>query len=243
VFPELNSWASPSAAQNEKLVCIEDSAPFAEYFFLLAQRPAIIAQKPVLQSFAWAEVWFGECAELVSAKRALLLLVSRARQFYRLKRTARMSKRRHNKGLFAIGIYKWLQGLALLLVSLGFLRCLHRDLGETLQHFADQLRIDPDNKLLGALLSKASLIDDKKVAQLSAIGFVYSVLFLTEGTGLFFEQRWAEYLTLIATASLIPIEIYELIKDPTLVKAGLLVANIFIVVFLFVIVRQPRKRN
>ena len=37
---------------------------------------------------------------------------------------------------------------------------------------------------------------------------IYAELFLTEGIGLWLEQRWAEWLTVIITSALIPIEIY-----------------------------------
>ena len=40
---------------------------------------------------------------------------------------------------------------------------------------------------------------------------IYAALFLVEAFGLWAGKRWAEYLTTIATASLIPFEIYELV--------------------------------
>jgi uncharacterized membrane protein (DUF2068 family) len=151
--------------------------------------------------------------------------------------------RRHNKGLLAIALFKWAKGLLFLALGLGFLRFLHRDIAGMLEHFAERLRIDPDNRFFDSVLAKVSSIDDKKIALLSTITFAYSALFLTEGTGLFFEKRWAEYLTIIATASLVPVEIYELIREPTVLKSLLVVVNILIVAFLIVIVRQQRKRN
>ena len=53
----------------------------------------------------------------------------------------------------------------------------------------DALRVDPDNRYLGALLAKLSLLDDKKIEVLSGLTFGYNALFLVEGTGLFFEKR------------------------------------------------------
>ena len=54
----------------------------------------------------------------------------------------------------------------------------------------------------------------KRASNESGLTFAYSALFLVEGTGLFFEKRWAEYLTIVATVSFIPVEIYELLKLP-----------------------------
>jgi uncharacterized membrane protein (DUF2068 family) len=70
--------------------------------------------------------------------------------------------------------------------------------------------------------------------------FAYSALFLVEGTGLFLQKRWAEYFTIISTSSLIPFEIYELVKNPSLLKCGALVINVAIASFLFVKVRTSK---
>ena len=40
------------------------------------------------------------------------------------------------------------------------------------------------------------------------------------------RRRWAEWLTTIITASLIPLEVWELIRNPTIGAALVLVANI-----------------
>ena len=49
--------------------------------------------------------------------------------------------------------------------------------------------------------------------QLRIIGILalgYGGLELVEGVGLWLDQLWAEYLTVIATSLLVPIEVYEL---------------------------------
>jgi len=46
------------------------------------------------------------------------------------------------------------------------------------------------------------------------------------------QKRWAEWLTTIITASLIPLEVWEVIFRPTVGKALVLVANTAIVIYL-----------
>lgn len=150
-------------------------------------------------------------------------------------------KRSRNKGLLAIALFKWFKSALLLVVSFGFLKLLHRDLGEMAESVANYLLVDPDNRYLGVLLAKLSLLDDRKLAALSGLTFAYSALFFTEGTGLFFEKRWAEYLTIIATASFIPLELYELFKNPSVVRSLVVALNAGIVVFLIVILRHPKR--
>jgi len=123
-------------------------------------------------------------------------------------------KRGHDKGLLALALFKWFKGLVLLLVGVGFLKLLHNDVETYVQNLLNDFRVDPDNRYLGALLAKLNLLDDKKIKALSGLTFAYSALFLVEGTGLFFEKRWAEYLTIVATVSFILVEIYELLKLP-----------------------------
>jgi uncharacterized membrane protein (DUF2068 family) len=151
-------------------------------------------------------------------------------------------KGNRDKGLLAIALFKWFKGALLLLLAFGFLKFVHRDVGEAFEDLANKLRIDPDNRYLGALLRKLNLLDDRKLETLSGLTFAYSALFLIEGTGLFFEKRWAEYLTIVATVSFVPLEVYELFKDPSLVKFFILSLNAAIVVFLILTLRR-RKRS
>jgi uncharacterized membrane protein (DUF2068 family) len=71
---------------------------------------------------------------------------------------------------------------------------------------------------------------------------VYAGLFLTEGIGLWLEKRWAEWLTVIITSSLVPIEIYEIYRHPTAIKIAVLLINIAIVAYLLYRIRDKRMR-
>jgi len=67
---------------------------------------------------------------------------------------------------------------------------------------------------------------------LAVTAVVYCVLEGTEAVGLWFERRWAEYLTVIATAGFLPFEVYELSKRVTIVRVAALVINVAVVVYL-----------
>jgi uncharacterized membrane protein (DUF2068 family) len=64
-----------------------------------------------------------------------------------------------------------------------------------------------------------------------AIG-AYALLEGAEAVGLWFEKRWAEYLTFIATTALLPLEVYELAHGVTPFKVIALIVNVAIVVYL-----------
>ncbi len=66
----------------------------------------------------------------------------------------------------------------------------------------------------------------------SAIAAVYAVLEGVEAVGLWYQRRWAEYLTFVATVAFIPYEVYELARTVTAFKAVAFVVNVAIAVYL-----------
>jgi uncharacterized membrane protein (DUF2068 family) len=70
------------------------------------------------------------------------------------------------------------------------------------------------------------------VVLIGAGALVYAGILALQAWGLHRRRMWAEWLTVIVTSSLIPIEIYELIRHATLAKAIALGVNIAIVMYL-----------
>jgi uncharacterized membrane protein (DUF2068 family) len=73
------------------------------------------------------------------------------------------------------------------------------------------------------------------VSTLRLIGYAaiaYALLEGAEAVGLWFQRRWAEYLTLIATTLFLPVEIYELSESISTLKVLALVANLAILLYL-----------
>lgn len=73
--------------------------------------------------------------------------------------------------------------------------------------------------------------------------FVYAGVFLVEGVGLLLRRRWAEYLTVIATASLLPLEIYELVERVRTTRALIVAVNLAIVLYLMARLRGERRER
>ena len=140
-----------------------------------------------------------------------------------------------------IAIFKFVKGAVLLALAFGALTFLHKDVASHVEHWLDQLRIDPDNQFIGTLLSKLQLVHTKELKEISALGAGYATLFLIEGTGLLFRKRWAEWLTIVATSSLMPIELYELVKQFTAVGLLALLVNAAVVLYLIYVVRQKEN--
>jgi uncharacterized membrane protein (DUF2068 family) len=145
-----------------------------------------------------------------------------------------------SRGLWLIAVFKLLKGLALLAIGIGALKLLHKDVASEVERWVNYLRVDPQNYYIHKLLAKVGLLNDRKLKELSVGTFFYSALLLTEGVGLAFKQRWAEYFTIITTASLLPLEVFEIARRVSFARIALFLVNIAIVVYL---VRHLRRNH
>jgi uncharacterized membrane protein (DUF2068 family) len=152
-------------------------------------------------------------------------------------------KTSHGRGLRVIAAFKLLKALALIAVGVGALRLLHKDVAAIAEHWINVFQVDPRNHYIDLLLSKLSILDDHRLKELSVGTFIYAGIFLVEGLGLAFRKRWAEYLTLLTTASFLPLEVYELVRRMSVSRSLVLVVNITIVVYLvYELRRYPKHR-
>jgi uncharacterized membrane protein (DUF2068 family) len=142
------------------------------------------------------------------------------------------------KGLWLIAAFKFFKGLVLLAVGIGALSLLHEDAAAQVTHWVSELGVDPQNHYVHKLIRKLWTVDDAKLEAISLGTFFYAALMLTEGIGLALRKRWAEYFTIIATSSFIPLEIYELFKHFSLTKVAVILLNVAIVIYLVVVLRQ-----
>jgi len=140
-----------------------------------------------------------------------------------------------------IALFKLTKGVLLLVVGIGALKLLHRDVASAVARWVDILRVDPDNRYIHRLLVHVLAVTPAQLKATSAGTFIYSGLLLTEGIGLLLRKRWAEYFTIITTAGLIPLEIYETAHRLTIAKVAILAINVGIVIYPVARVRQPRR--
>jgi uncharacterized membrane protein (DUF2068 family) len=147
----------------------------------------------------------------------------------------------HRRGA-GIAVFKLLKAAALIVLGVTAL-VIARD-GDaltTLRHIVSELRFDPNNRLVNRAIGAMARLDERRLDELGVGTFVYAAVFLVEGIGLLLRKRWAEYLTVIVTASFIPFEVYEIVERPSALKGAGIGLNALIVLFL--VVRLWRERH
>jgi len=149
----------------------------------------------------------------------------------------------HFEPLRWIGAYKLLKAALAIFGGLMLLRLAHRDLPEVASEWMERLRISEDSALGQFIAHRVLLIHAKSLSLVAAWLFGYSVLGAIEGVGLIMRKTWAEWLTVVTTAALVPVEVYEFAKRFTWVRLTILLLNVAVVIYLVWRLRSDRRKK
>lgn len=117
---------------------------------------------------------------------------------------------RRDRIIVAIALFRLAKAVGLVLVGAGVLR----------------------GGVLERLVASFTHLPSHRIHELAWGAFAYAALFIVEGVNLLRGKTWAEWLTIVATASFIPFEVIEAVHKPTAFRIGIIVANVAIVVYL-----------
>jgi uncharacterized membrane protein (DUF2068 family) len=143
--------------------------------------------------------------------------------------------------LRTIALYKLLKVLLLLAAAYGELRLHDSALSAKLVTWAEARPAGLEHEVVTWALVWFSGLSESKIHALRFVTLTYAAVFAIEGIGLWMRKRWAEWLTCIVTASLIPLEAWEFLNRPNLGKAAVVIANAAIVGYLVWHVRSKRR--
>src|ERR1700689_3535779 len=145
--------------------------------------------------------------------------------------------------LRTIAVYKLIKVLLLLALAYGEVRLSDASLIAKLVSWASARPLGLEHKVVTQLLEWFSGLTASRVHALRMVTLAYAAVFATEGIGLWMQKRWAEWLTVIITASLIPLGVWEMIFRPSIGIGAVLVANTAIVIYLVWHVVRSRAQH
>lgn len=157
--------------------------------------------------------------------------------------SAQSMKTSHSHFLRAIAAFKFFKGAMLVALCVGAFKMLHKDIGSVVEHWVEALRLDPANHYVDATLAKAWNLGPDEIKKLGIGSLLYAGLFFTEGTGLWLQRRWGEWVTVIITSTLVPIEAYEIYRHVTWLRIAVLVINVGIVFYLIWRIRTEGRHR
>jgi len=151
---------------------------------------------------------------------------------------------RRIKYLKLIALFKIAKGALLLVlgVSLVFLNARTRWIDALSNWTADEILLEHSKAVAYLLHKLQTVLAGGALRATGLLALFYSAVLFTEGIGVYMQQRWAELLMIFATASLIPLEVRHLWHRPGLVGVLILLANCFIVWFLYRVLKRDKGK-
>ncbi len=154
-------------------------------------------------------------------------------------------------GLEIIAGLKFVQAATLIVAGLGALGLMNAGLSELAQEWLERLALGNGQRFAVAAATRVlpwfNAATPRHFAALGAGAFSYASVFLAEGIGLWQGKKWAEYLTIAVTASLLPFEIVAVVHRVTLVRVATLLINTAVIAYLVwelrARLRQERARS
>ena len=159
-------------------------------------------------------------------------------------RSSANKSRQRIDGLRLIGLFKIGKALLLLATTYGLYRMLNPTLVEQLHDWLSTLTDTFERRLLERALDWLDSLGSARIGSILLVTAIYTAVLLTEGIGLWLRKTWAEWLTVTATASLIPFELWQLIfghHHRLLAVLGATTLNVIIVIYLVYQLRKSRR--
>jgi uncharacterized membrane protein (DUF2068 family) len=134
--------------------------------------------------------------------------------------------------LRAIAIFEGAKGLLVLLLGLGLLSLIHKDVECAAEGLLAHLHINPDRRLSHAFLHAAANVTDAGLWGMAGAALAYWVVRFTEAWGLWHKRVWAEWFALLSGALYLPWEIVKLAERPNVLHAAVFAGNLAIVAYM-----------
>ena len=135
--------------------------------------------------------------------------------------------------LHLIVAFKAFKATLLTLLGVGLLVSSRHDPVTTALSFARMVHLPVTSRLFDRLMTLAFNATPTREVGLAVTAFGYAVLMGSEGVALYLRRPWARWFTIIATSSLIPLEVFEIAREVHPIRIVVLLVNIAVVTYLW----------
>ena len=135
-------------------------------------------------------------------------------------------------GLRAVAIFEAVKGTAVLLLGLGLLTLLHKDVEEFAENLLSSMHFNLDHRFSQAVLKAASKTTDRNLWAIAAGAVAYSTVRLVEAWGLWNRRVWAEWFALLSGALYLPFEIVKVAEKTNALHLSIFLGNVVIVLYM-----------
>ena len=135
--------------------------------------------------------------------------------------------------LYFIIVIKLFKSLAAFALALGAYSLTDNNLPEEFRKLLMFLHLDPEKKFFVELAGRVAEITPANLKWVAVGTVIYASFMLLQAIGLIFRVGWVVWLVIGESAFFVPVEVFELVHHPSLVKLAILAINVFIVWYLY----------
>jgi len=147
-------------------------------------------------------------------------------------------------GLRAVAVLEASKAALTLLLGFGAFALIHKNLDDIAERLTETLRVNPEGKLSSLFLNLANRATDKTLWVLAIGALVDATVRSIEAFGLWRGREWAQWFALLSGALYLPGELYSLVRQPSCLKWGVLIANAVILLFMLILrVKSVRPQS
>ena len=150
-------------------------------------------------------------------------------------------------GLRIIGLIKLGKAALVLATTYGLFQMLKPERVDQLYEWMYSLTDSFERRLLERAVDWVDSLGTARLHNIVLGTGLYTAILLTEGIGLMLRKTWAEWVTVVASASLIPFELWHLffgVRHNTWAVLAATVLNVVIVIYLVrVLIKARRARQ
>jgi uncharacterized membrane protein (DUF2068 family) len=129
--------------------------------------------------------------------------------------------------------FKAMKSVVLTALGVALLTTRHSDPVAVLMRLALAIHLPASSHLLDRAITALSTLTVSQQTTLAVTAFAYAALMAAEGIALSVRKPWARWFTVVASSSLVPIELYEIVREVHPVRVVVLIINVAIVVYLW----------
>jgi uncharacterized membrane protein (DUF2068 family) len=126
-----------------------------------------------------------------------------------------------------------MKSVVLTALGIALLATRHSDPVALVMRLALTIHLPASSRLLDRAIAALSTLTVSRQTTLAITAFAYAILMAAEGVALSLRKPWARWFTVVASSSLVPIEVYEIVREVHPVRILVLIINVAIVVYLW----------
>ena len=135
-------------------------------------------------------------------------------------------------GLRTVALFEATKGALVLVAGCGLLALVHHDAQNVAEEVVQRFHLNLAHHRPRILIDAATHLDDARLRWLALAALLYSAVRFVEAYGLWRMRTWAEWFAIGSGGIYLPVEVYELLDRPTVVKAVVLLFNAGMVAYL-----------